>query len=122
MECRRCGKEVQEEEAYLQGSGHLCENCYMDALSPSKACDPWAVKLAKGASAATGTSQLQGLEKELFELVTKNGSVAKEEAPRLLSATIQDIERSFSVLRHMELLRARRRSDAGVDIIPFNQP
>ena len=25
----------------------LCEDCYMDLLSPAKACDPWAVYSAK---------------------------------------------------------------------------
>ena len=25
----------------------LCDDCYMDALSPTKTCDPWAVYTAK---------------------------------------------------------------------------
>jgi hypothetical protein len=47
MECERCKRVIAEGEArYLHGQT-LCEDCYMDLLSPLKACDPWAVHSAK---------------------------------------------------------------------------
>lgn len=91
----------------------------MDLMSPAKACDPWAVKLAKGSLASDPASELKGLEKALFEAVTTEGRLAKEAAPAKLGATPAEVERAFSVLRHMELLRGRRRSDGGADFIPF---
>lgn len=90
----------------------------MDSLSPAKACDPWAVKLAKGA----GRESLKGIEKDFFELVGSRGAVSKEELPAALSATMAEVERAFSVLRHMELLKGRRRSDGGVDVVLFTEP
>ena len=47
MKCARCRLEIQrgEEREYNQES--LCEDCYIDALSPAKFCDPWADYAAK---------------------------------------------------------------------------
>jgi hypothetical protein len=91
----------------------------MDAMSPTKACDPWAVKLAKGAKESGGVGELKGLEKALYDLVTQRGRVPREEVSSLLGARSREVERAFSVLRHMELLRGQRREDGGADLVPF---
>ena len=91
----------------------------MDVLSPAKACDPWAVKLAKGAAQAGPPAELKGLEKALYDLVTERGRVPKEQVAQLLDSRPAEVERAFSVLRHMELLRGQRREDGGADYVPF---
>lgn len=121
MVCDRCGAEVGAGETVTRGGQTLCEDCLMDALSPAKACDPWAVKLAKGAKDAGGTGELKGLEKALFELVSRRGRVPKEELPSLLGVRLAEVERAFAVLRHMELLRGDRRDDGGADLVPFGE-
>ena len=121
MKCDKCGRAVAEGEEHNVGGRLLCEDCLMDSMSPSKACDPWAVKLAKGAGVSgTGEKHLKGLEKSIFDFVREKGAVPKEDLPGLLGVTMPEVERAFSVLRHMELLRGRRRPDGGADIIPFN--
>ena len=47
MKCDRCSAAVQEGEEREHHGEILCEDCYMDVLSPAKACDPWAVHSAK---------------------------------------------------------------------------
>jgi len=47
MRCIRCGKEMNEKEAIKEGNPLFCEDCYFDKASPVRACDPWAVMLAK---------------------------------------------------------------------------
>lgn len=121
MQCDRCKAEVGTVEAVSRGGQNLCEDCLMDVLSPARACDPWAVKLAKGAKDSGGAGELKGLEKALYELVSERGRVPKKEVPALLGVRPVEVERAFSVLRHMELLRGDRRPDGGADLVPFGQ-
>lgn len=119
MNCERCKRELGRGEECDHGGRKVCEDCLMDLLSPAKACDPWAVKMAKGSAGQYPAAELKGLEKALFDRVSAEGYLAKESAPQSLGATPAEIERAFSVLRHMELLRGRRRADGGVDFVPF---
>jgi recombinational DNA repair protein (RecF pathway) len=43
VQCARCGKKIEKQQCYEYRGSALCEDCYMDILSPPKACDPWAV-------------------------------------------------------------------------------
>ncbi len=119
--CGRCGKAVGAGELLEHAGASVCEDCLMELMNPARACDPWAVKLAKGASKteADAVASLQGLEKALYELVRKRGRVPRAEAPGLLDATADQVARAFAVLRHMELLRGDRGPGGGVDLVPF---
>ena len=56
MKCDRCREDMEEgEERELHGRA-LCEDCYMDTLSPAKTCDPWAVHSAKSFSKEEGSN------------------------------------------------------------------
>ena len=119
MNCIRCKVELGPGEVVAHGGQDLCEDCLMDVLSPAKACDPWAVKLAKGATQGNPPTELRGLEKALYDLVRERGRVPRELAAQLLDVEPNRLERAFSVLRHMELLRGQRRTDGGADYVPF---
>ncbi|TAL15577.1 hypothetical protein EPN96_12500 [bacterium] len=122
MICERCNNTIAPGEELSHGALRVCEDCAMDLLSPAKACDPWAVKLAKGSftSKADAASTLRGPEKELYELVKKRRRVSVEEAKESLSLGQNEIQKVFSVLRHMELLRGSKRADGGVDLLLFD--
>ncbi len=47
MKCDRCSQTIDPNEAQEHFGQNLCEDCYMDALSPAKTCDPWAVHSAQ---------------------------------------------------------------------------
>ena len=47
MECNRCHAKIEPGDEKQHLGQTLCEDCYMDALSPVKTCDPWAVHSAK---------------------------------------------------------------------------
>ena len=68
MECERCQDSIEPGEEREYAGRVLCEDCYMDALSPAKTCDPWAVHSAKSfARAGGGAPLLNPLQKEILE-------------------------------------------------------
>jgi predicted HTH transcriptional regulator len=86
------------------------EDCYIDLLSPAKACDPWAVYSAKTLIKQQGQeAQLNQLQKEILELLHKEGAIEAGKLPERLQAREADIERELASLRHMEKVRGELR-------------
>ena len=54
MKCEQCSQPIQEAEEREMHGLVLCEDCYIDKLTPAKACDPWAVFTAKSCSDKNG--------------------------------------------------------------------
>ena len=96
----------------------LCEDCYLDALSPVKTCDPWAVHTARSLKDLPGGLTLTPRQQQLYDLVKEQGEVPKQEAARVLGVSEDGLQREFAVLRHLEMLRACKK-DEGIFLIPF---
>jgi hypothetical protein len=47
MECKKCKTAISDGEEREHNGALLCEDCYIDVLSPAKFCDPWADYAAK---------------------------------------------------------------------------
>jgi hypothetical protein len=110
MQCHRCGAAVEAEEVReLNGKG-LCEDCYLNAVSQVKTCDPWAVHLAKSDRSRAGIS-LTPRQEKLYDLVKTKKEIAFPEAARHLDLPEEEVRREFATLRHLELLRACKRDD-----------
>jgi hypothetical protein len=107
MECSRCGIHLEEEETREHAGQTLCEDCYIEALSPPQACDPWAVHLAKSEKLRTGV-QLTPLQQQVYDLVKERGAIPFPEAAELLGLTEAELRREFATLRHLELLRGQK--------------
>jgi len=94
-----------------EGKGHLgkilCEDCYLEVMSPSQACDPWAVHLAKSDKGRSGV-QLTPDQQKLYDLVKERGMISFPEAASLMGLTEEDVRREFATLRHLELLRGHK--------------
>ena len=57
----------------------LCEDCYMDALSPAKTCDPWAVHSAKSFGKNLGGKfELTELQRKILEILKETGGAPSE--------------------------------------------
>jgi len=106
MQCERCKALITEgEEKELHGQ-ILCEDCYIDLLSPVKACDPWAVHSAKKFLEEQGNEpQLNQLQKEILELLHEQGPIDPDKLAEHLQLKKTDIERELASLRHMEKVR-----------------
>ena len=107
MECARCGLGLEAEESREHDGKALCEDCYISALNAPKACDPWAVHLAKSDKGRSGVQLTPG-QQQLYDLVKKRGMISFPEAASQLGLAEEEVRREFATLRHLELLRAHK--------------
>jgi ribosome-binding protein aMBF1 (putative translation factor) len=122
MKCNRCGSEISQNESYDYFGEILCEDCYIDARYPAKACDPWAVYSAtrtRESSGQQGTEGLTELQKSIYEIVKSKGKVTGEEIIANLGISQHDLESQFAILRHCELIKGRK-DGSKVYIVPFD--
>ena len=92
----------------------------MDILSPPKACDPWAVYTAR--TSLQGQDKLCALtplQRRLVDLVKRKGEASANEIMESLNLTEQELKREFAALRHMEILKGKRK-EAGVVYTMFD--
>jgi len=114
VECDRCHGAIEPGEERHHSGQALCEDCYMDALSPVRTCDPWAVHSAKSlATHGGGTGTLTPIQSEILRILEETGGI---EPTALLQRfggklTAKELEREFSALRHMEKARGEKRQD-----------
>ena len=84
----------------------ICEDCYIDALSPAKACDPWAVQSAKSFSKGSGTGKnITETQSKILQILKETGGVEPKIISEMLQISQSDLEREVATLRHMEKLR-----------------
>lgn len=112
MQCAKCREEIAPGEQREHLGQMLCEDCCMDALSPAKACDPWAVHSAKTfESAQGGAAQLNDRQKRILAILEETGGLEPAALAERLDFGGPDLERELAALRHMEKVRAELRED-----------
>jgi len=104
MKCDKCRANIESGEEREYTGQVLCEDCYMDALSPVKICDPWAVYTAKSMS-GKGVD-LTKLQKNILGVLKKTNSIELEQLADKLNLKLSDLQREIATLRHMEKLKA----------------
>ncbi|MEW6261722.1 MAG: hypothetical protein AB1641_01480 [Thermodesulfobacteriota bacterium] len=114
MECHRCQAAIEPGEEKNHLGQTLCEDCYMDALSPVRTCDPWAVHSAKSLEKHSGSNiPLTPLQAEILEVLQETRGLEPLALLQRLGnkITAQELEREFAALRHMEKARGEKRGD-----------
>ena len=107
--CEVCGKEIEEQQSYQYLGKVYCEDCYMDILSPPKACDPWAVYTARSSLQGQDKfSVLTPVQHHIADYVKRTGGATAEEIMDHLDMTGLEFKREFAALRHMEVLRGTK--------------
>jgi hypothetical protein len=107
MQCDKCGNLIEKGEEREMHGQVLCEDCYMDALSPARACDPWAVHTAK--SFAKDQGDLTLTQKKILDVLRETGGVEPAILAERLQMRPSDLERETAALRHMEKVRGELR-------------
>jgi hypothetical protein len=114
MECDRCHAKIDPGDEKHHLGQTLCEDCYMDALSPVKACDPWAVHSAKSFEKhAESAPMLTPIQYEILSILKETGGIEPQALLGKLKAKLKqkELEREFAALRHMEKARGEKRGD-----------
>jgi hypothetical protein len=110
MKCARCETAIAAGEEREHLGRFLCEDCYMDALSPARACDPWAVHSAKSfGKELGGRFDLTELQRKILQILQETGGVSPEHLVERLNLSPMDLEREIAALRHMEKVRGELR-------------
>ena len=110
MECNRCHDRIEPGEEREYAGRVVCEDCFMDALSPSRTCDPWAIHSAKKLARQTGVApELNPLQKQILEYLQETGGVEPREISERFQIKPSDLEREIAALRHMEKIRGELR-------------
>ena len=111
MQCQQCALEIETGEERVRHGRTLCEDCYIEALSPLKACDPWAVHSAKRLEQMGGGDQFNELQRKILDYLKQNGRVRPDLLCRALKISPKELEREFASLRHMEKVRGEKKGD-----------
>jgi hypothetical protein len=110
IQCIKCGKTIEKQQSYEHQGSLFCEDCYMDVLSPPKACDPWAVHSAQTfLKGKDKFSTLTPLQQRIVDFIKQKGEATLDELTSNLNLTEEEFRREFAVLRHMEVLRATKK-------------
>jgi hypothetical protein len=107
--CEKCNSHIPEGEDREYYSKILCEDCYMDALSPTRTCDPWAVHSAKQLGEKTGGLQISPEQENILKILAETGGIEPQNLAQRLGLKLVELERETAALRHMEKLRAELR-------------
>jgi len=110
MKCERCKTVVAEGEQRALHGQTLCEDCYMDLLSPLRVCDPWAVYSAKTfVKEEAAVLKLTPVQQKIVDILQNEGPQELENLCERFQIKKTDIERDIAALRHMEKIRGELR-------------
>jgi hypothetical protein len=110
MQCERCDTVIADGEEMELHWQMLCEDCYLDLLSPVKPCDPWAVHSAKTfLKEQCHEPQFNQRQQKILELLREQGPIEPADLSERLQEKDADIERELASLRHMEKVRGELR-------------
>jgi len=117
VNCEKCNAAIEAGEEREHYGKVLCEDCYMDALSPARTCDPWAVHSAKSLQEQTGRTELNAVQEKILEILKETGGVEPKVLVERLQIKPADLEREIAALRHMEKVRGELRDGKKVVIL-----
>ncbi|UCD81373.1 MAG: hypothetical protein JSW26_08105, partial [Desulfobacterales bacterium] len=85
-------------------------NCYIDLLSPLRACDPWAVHSAMTyVKEAAANLELTAVQQKIVEILQNDGPQEPANLCARLQIKYTDLERDIAALRHMQKIRGELR-------------
>ena len=110
MICDRCRQSIKKGEERKHHGQILCEDCYMDVLSPTRICDPWAVHSAKSLEKSGFNQQFTEVQKEILKLLEETGGLEPALIAEKLHLKMSDLEMEIAALRHIEKVRGELRN------------
>jgi late competence protein required for DNA uptake (superfamily II DNA/RNA helicase) len=121
MKCDKCQRDISENESFTYLGKTFCDDCYMDAMSPAKPCDPWAVYSATHTRESSGLKGEEGLttfQKDIYLFIKNKGKATAAEVIENFHINQNDLQSVVATLRHCELVRGQKEGDK-VFLVPF---
>ena len=107
MECEKCSKQINQGDEMIYKGKTMCEDCYIDTLSPTRNCDPWAVYSAKSFSGKDAV--FNAAQTKILKILKDTGGVEFADLVEMLKLQPDEVKREFATLRHMEKARGEMR-------------
>ncbi len=108
-QCVKCGQGMEKDQSYEYRGNAYCEDCYMDILSPPKACDPWAVHSARTFRSEENRLVLTSRQEKIVAFIKEKKEATVEEILTAAAVSEGEWKREFAALRHMEVLKAMKK-------------
>lgn len=90
----------------------------MQIISPSRACDPWAVRSAQTLSQISDEySDLSESQAAILRVLRETGGLEAAVLAGRLQMKLSELERELATLRHMEKVRGAMRAGKKVVIL-----
>jgi len=100
------------------GGQTLCEECYMQIVSPARACDPWAVRSAQALSQINADyAGLSASQAAILRVLRETGGMEAAALAARLQMELPELERELATLRHMEQVRGAMRAGKKIVIL-----
>ncbi|MBI9090458.1 MAG: hypothetical protein JEZ12_14680 [Desulfobacterium sp.] len=110
MQCDRCNQSVKKENLHKHNGNLLCEECYMDALSPARTCDPWASQSAKNFVRETGSiATINETQARILGLLKRHKAMEISVIAEALEIALFDLKREIATLHHLEKVKPETR-------------
>jgi len=111
MNCHRCGESIPAGDEMVYSGQVLCEKCYMRAISPTRACDPWAVRSVQTLTQMDDVySSLSETQAAILCALQETGGMEAVVLAAKLRMQLPELERELATLRHMEKVRGTMRA------------
>ncbi|MBU0513897.1 MAG: hypothetical protein KJ621_03925 [Proteobacteria bacterium] len=121
MKCESCQAEIEAGDEREHAGRTLCEDCYMDALSPARSCDPWAVFSAKSAAELEGGAELTEVHQKMLHKLQQDKYVLPPDLAAHVGLSLEQLQKELAALRHLELIRGARKGGQ-VYVTRFDTP
>ena len=99
--CAKCQSNVADDDLHEHLGQMICDDCYMDVLSPAKTCDPWATYTASRLT----NQELNPAQESILMALRKMGQATIKQILEITGLDQKQFEREIAALRHMELIQ-----------------
>jgi hypothetical protein len=103
LECNKCKAVISDGGEREHNGETLCEDCYIDVLSPAKFCDPWADYAAKSFVEKNPNMELSPNQSLIMNVLKEYGEIEPIILIDMLKDQItpEDGERECAALKRM---------------------
>jgi ribosome-binding protein aMBF1 (putative translation factor) len=114
MKCEKCGREISADQVYTHQGQTLCDDCYLEARTHPRECDPWATYLATHTRERMGQQGVEGLtdlQKTVYELIKGKGKVTRDDVIRHFNLSEAEMDAQMLPLMRLELVKEHSEGD-----------